>query len=152
MRGAQDMARELGKIEFVLARVDQHFQHEAQMNAALHMSEQVRPAPLASAVEGALADVRRLGKECEDDAVAALDRPEMPDDLRALARRLQELTGEEVFMTTDEPYRAKVRRNRPDDKPWDEQEVIAEAPTWADLCDRTRDAIEVRLLNRRVTA
>jgi len=59
-RDDADLQRELEKIRDVVEKVDQHFTHEAAMNAALHMSETIRPAPLAMAVSSAKADLDRL--------------------------------------------------------------------------------------------
>lgn len=55
-----DLIREIEKIRHVLALADRHFTAEAQMNAALHMSDTVRPAPLAAAVGTALNSAARL--------------------------------------------------------------------------------------------
>lgn len=46
--------RELTKVLDVLKKANEHFHHEAMMNAALHMADTVRPAPLAAAVEGSV--------------------------------------------------------------------------------------------------
>jgi hypothetical protein len=59
-RTPADLARELEKVHDVLVVVNLHFASEAAMNAALHMSQAVRPAPLAVAVDGAAADLGRL--------------------------------------------------------------------------------------------
>lgn len=56
----ENMKRELSKVLDVLKKANQHFQSEALMNAALHMAETVRPAPLAVAVQGAMQDLERL--------------------------------------------------------------------------------------------
>jgi len=55
-----DRIRELEKIQDVLLACDRHFAAEAQMNAALHMSSTVRPAPLAAATAGAVESIRLL--------------------------------------------------------------------------------------------
>ena len=55
-----DLLRELAKVQDTLTIVDRHFHHEAQMNAALHMSTTVREAPLAAAVGTALNTLGRL--------------------------------------------------------------------------------------------
>jgi hypothetical protein len=49
-----DLKRELLKVFDTLKVVNDHFDHEAKMNAALHMAAEVRPAPLAAAVARAL--------------------------------------------------------------------------------------------------
>lgn len=51
---AENVIREVQKIADVLEVADRHFTHEAEMNAALHMSAVVRPTPLAQAVHNAL--------------------------------------------------------------------------------------------------
>lgn len=55
-----DLMREIAKISDVLAAVNRHMRAEAEMNAALHMSNEVRPAPLASAVATAADSAYRL--------------------------------------------------------------------------------------------
>lgn len=45
-----DVIREFEKALDVLEQCERHFSAEAEMNAALHMSNTVRPAPLAAAV------------------------------------------------------------------------------------------------------
>lgn len=45
-----DTIREFEKTLDVLEQCERHFSAEAEMNAALHMSNTVRPAPLAAAV------------------------------------------------------------------------------------------------------
>jgi hypothetical protein len=45
-----DLHRELGKVYSVLEKVDTHLRAKDQMNAALHMSSEVRPTPLAASV------------------------------------------------------------------------------------------------------
>jgi hypothetical protein len=45
-----NVVRELEKTLDLLRIVDRHFLAEADMNAALHMSTDVRPAPLAAAI------------------------------------------------------------------------------------------------------
>lgn len=55
-----NVIRELQKIADVLETAAKHFEAEAEMNAALHMSSTVRPAPLAMAVAGARDDAKRL--------------------------------------------------------------------------------------------
>lgn len=67
MRTARDLARELGKIYDTMVTVDEHFEHEARMNAALHMSPNVRPAPLAVATHTAREEMARLIKELEEE-------------------------------------------------------------------------------------
>lgn len=57
---SNDEIRQLQKIRDVLVRADDHFSHEAKMNAALHMAIEVRPAPLASAVSQAMLDLDRI--------------------------------------------------------------------------------------------
>lgn len=56
----EDERRQIQKALGVMYRVRDHFDHEAQMNAALHMSDVVRPAPLAAAVGTAVIDLERL--------------------------------------------------------------------------------------------
>lgn len=55
-----DQKREVQKAVDVIQKVHDHFSHEAAMNAALHMSDKIRPAPLAVAVEEALDTLKRL--------------------------------------------------------------------------------------------
>lgn len=55
-----DEKRQIEKALTVLYRVRDHFDHEAAMNAALHMSDVVRPAPLAAALAIAVIDLERL--------------------------------------------------------------------------------------------
>lgn len=55
-----DEQRQVEKALQTLYRVRDHFDHEAAMNAALHMSDTVRPAPLASALAIAVIDLERL--------------------------------------------------------------------------------------------
>jgi len=57
---AEDERRELHKVLDTLLVVESHFRHEAEMNAALHMSREVRPAPLAAAVGTAVGTLERL--------------------------------------------------------------------------------------------
>lgn len=47
----ENLARELQKVLDVVRKVDEHLSFKDEMNAALHMSEMVRPTPLASAVK-----------------------------------------------------------------------------------------------------
>ena len=68
MRTPDDLARQLGKVADVLALADRHFTAEAEMNAALHMAAQVRPAPLAVAITGARQDLDRLIGELTEEA------------------------------------------------------------------------------------
>lgn len=56
----EDERRQIEKVLSTLYRVRDHFDHEAAMNAALHMSDTVRPAPLAAAVGVAVIDLERL--------------------------------------------------------------------------------------------
>lgn len=49
----ENLARELQKILDVVMKVDEHLSFKDNMNAALHMSDTVRPTPLASAVNSA---------------------------------------------------------------------------------------------------
>lgn len=67
MRDPKDLARELVKVSDVMDMAVSHFDHEASMNAALHMSTVVRPAPLAAALTGARADLARLIDELVGD-------------------------------------------------------------------------------------
>lgn len=55
-----NLVRELQKVSDTLKAADRHFTAEAQMNAALHMAESVRPAPLAAAVSTALGSIEQL--------------------------------------------------------------------------------------------
>jgi hypothetical protein len=55
-----DERRQIEKALATMYRVRDHFDHEAAMNAALHMSDTVRPAPLAAAVAIAVLDLERL--------------------------------------------------------------------------------------------
>jgi hypothetical protein len=55
-----DIQRELLKIRDVLVTVDEHLAAKDTMNAALHMSKEVRSTPLAAAVHGARKDIERL--------------------------------------------------------------------------------------------
>ena len=61
-----DLIRELEKIGDVLNAANTHFQSEAMMNAALHMSGSVRPAPLASAVQVACTSLDVLVQDLMD--------------------------------------------------------------------------------------
>jgi len=56
----EDEKRQIEKALDVMYMVQKHFDHEAAMNAALHMSDTVRPAPLAAAVTAAVLDLERL--------------------------------------------------------------------------------------------
>jgi hypothetical protein len=67
-----DERRQIEKALATMYRVRDHFDHEAAMNAALHMSDTVRPAPLAAAVAVAVLDLERL--------VEANAPEEHPDD------------------------------------------------------------------------
>jgi len=49
-----NMIRELEKVADVLEVASRHFNHEAEMNAALHMATTVRPAPLGQEVSNTL--------------------------------------------------------------------------------------------------
>lgn len=53
-------AREIAKIADVLERVVTHLDAKDRMNAALHMSNTIRPTPLAVAVQDALQTAREL--------------------------------------------------------------------------------------------
>ena len=55
-----DLIRQLEKITDTVRMANIHFRAEAAMNAALHMSTTVRPAPLAEAVAIALDDLEQL--------------------------------------------------------------------------------------------
>jgi len=61
----EDLARELKKVHDVLKKVDQHFHHKDQMNAALHMASEVRSTPLAAAVKVANATIYDIIAEAE---------------------------------------------------------------------------------------
>ncbi len=56
----ENTKRELQKVLDVLKVVECHFNHEAEMNAALHMAASVRPAPLCVAVAGACGTLRTV--------------------------------------------------------------------------------------------
>lgn len=58
-----DLARELDKVHEVVTFALKHFRAEAEMNAALHMSPEVRPAPLAAAIDIASHDLARIYAE-----------------------------------------------------------------------------------------
>lgn len=66
MRTPEDMARQLGKVLDAVELAHKHFSAEADMNAALHMSATVRPAPLAVAIESARDDLVLLIGELEE--------------------------------------------------------------------------------------
>lgn len=68
-----DERRQVEKALGVMYRVREHFDHEAAMNAALHMSDVVRPAPLAAAVATAVIDLERLIE------ANAPDEPTLPE-------------------------------------------------------------------------
>jgi hypothetical protein len=51
----EDITRELNKIYDTLTAVQMHLEYRDRMNAALHMSTEVRFAPLTSAVKNARA-------------------------------------------------------------------------------------------------
>ncbi len=55
-----DERRQVEKALATMYKVQEHFDAEARMNAALHMSDIVRPAPLAAAVSVAVLDLERL--------------------------------------------------------------------------------------------
>ena len=55
-----DERRQIEKALRVMYKVRDHFDHEAAMNAALHMSDIVRPAPLAAAVAIAVLDLESV--------------------------------------------------------------------------------------------
>lgn len=67
MRTPEDLARQLSKVLDAVELAHIHFSAEAKMNAALHMSTTVRPAPLATAIEAALDDLVRLISELEEE-------------------------------------------------------------------------------------
>lgn len=56
----EDERRQISKALHTMYRVRDHFDHEAAMNAALHMSDVVRPSPLAAAVAIAVIDLERV--------------------------------------------------------------------------------------------
>lgn len=58
-----NIIREIEKIKDALVWADRHFTAEAQMNAALHMAETVRPAPLASTIGIAIMSADQLLKD-----------------------------------------------------------------------------------------
>lgn len=55
-----DEKRQLTKVLDTLIVAKEHFFAEAEMNAALHMARDVRPAPLAMAVDRAVLDLAGL--------------------------------------------------------------------------------------------
>jgi len=55
-----DDRRQIEKALHTMYIVRDHFDYEAKMNAALHMSDVVRPAPLAAAVATAVQDLERV--------------------------------------------------------------------------------------------
>lgn len=67
MRHPADMARELAKIRDAVSGAVRHFDAEAEMNAALHLATEVRPAPLAVAVKTARDDLDRLIRELSEE-------------------------------------------------------------------------------------
>ena len=60
MLNTENLVRELTKICDTIMVVNKHFQAEAEMNAALHMAANIRPAPLAAAVQTSYEDLVRL--------------------------------------------------------------------------------------------
>lgn len=56
----EDERRQIEKALTTMYWVEKHFETEAKMNAALHMSDIVRPAPLAAAVSIAVLDLERV--------------------------------------------------------------------------------------------
>lgn len=62
-----DIIRELDKAIDIVALADEHFANEAKMNAALHMSAEVRPAPLASAITLTHANLKNLRERLSDE-------------------------------------------------------------------------------------
>lgn len=63
MRTPDDLSRQLAKVRDAVTLADTHFRAEAEMNAALHMASEVRPAPLAMAIAAAKDDLTRLIEE-----------------------------------------------------------------------------------------
>ena len=63
-----NLVRELQKIRDVLEKVDEHLTAKDRMNAALHMSENVRPTPLAGAVAVSLGSIDLLISEIGSNA------------------------------------------------------------------------------------
>lgn len=53
---ATDALREIEKLLDALTAAGRHFNAEAEMNAALHLTENVMPNPLAAKVNGAVRD------------------------------------------------------------------------------------------------
>lgn len=53
---AEDALREIDKLLEALAAANRHFAAEAEMNAALHLTDKVMPNPLAAKVGGAVRD------------------------------------------------------------------------------------------------
>lgn len=53
---AEDALREIDKLLEALVAADRHFMAEAEMNAALHLTDKVMPNPLAAKVSGVVRD------------------------------------------------------------------------------------------------
>lgn len=64
-----DLIRELDKILDTIEGAEKHFRAEAEMNAALHMSDTVRPAPLSVAVGLAADNLTRLLSRLSEEEV-----------------------------------------------------------------------------------
>lgn len=70
-----DLIRELLKALDVLKQCERHFSAEAEMNAALHLSENVRPSPLSASVSTEVAQLEAvIAHYSNPEAVEALDR------------------------------------------------------------------------------
>lgn len=72
MRDPEDLARELEKVWDVARRANTYFHFHGNMNAALHMAADVRPAPLATAVSNMCADLERLIDELKEPDATTL--------------------------------------------------------------------------------
>jgi hypothetical protein len=71
-----DDIRQIDKVMDVLQLVEKAMLAEAEMNATKHMSETVRPVPLAAAVSSLLVDLEGWRYRLEQSNVTALE----PDD------------------------------------------------------------------------
>lgn len=66
----EDVLRQIDKGLDVLEKVEAMMVAEATMNATKHMSEQVRPVPLAGAVQALIADYRGWRERVEAEVLA----------------------------------------------------------------------------------
>lgn len=62
-----DERRQVEKVLGTVIMATKHFDGEAAMNAALHMSDVVRPAPLAAAMAVAALDLGRLLEQTAEE-------------------------------------------------------------------------------------